>query len=230
MLRGGCLAEIQKRQTALKVCIGSLLGGRYVKQEGMLPNYVLLGDNTRVSRANIIGVVVSVGEDTSFQSVFIDDGSGKLSVRAFEQNASLDSLGIGDCVLIIGRPREFANQIYVLPEIIRKIVDKRWLEVRKLELERNRHPAEEVVSDNRESFDKASPLKATESVIEEEFVESSINNDIIRKIKDLDRGDGADFDEVINVVGLPDAEKIILSLMKNGDVFEVSPGKLKSLE
>jgi RPA family protein len=113
---GGYLAEMQKRQTAVKVSIGNLLSGSYVKQDGMLPNYVLLSDNSKVSRVNLMGVVVSIGEDTGFQSVFIDDGSGKISVRAFEQNDALTSLSIGDCIVIIGRPREFGTQIYVLPE------------------------------------------------------------------------------------------------------------------
>lgn len=220
------MVEIQKRQTALKVSIGNLLNGNYIKQEGMLPNYVLLNDGVKVSRVNLMGVVVSLGEDTGFQSVFIDDGSGKLSIRAFEQNDSLASLEIGDCILVIGRPREFGNQIYVLPEIIKKITDNRWLEVRKLELDKNTLSLPEKVSSDEMPVKKS---EADASIVEEEFVESSINNDIIKTIKDLDTGNGADFDEVIRQTS-PEAEKIILSLMKNGDVFEVSPGKLKVLE
>jgi len=55
---GGYLAEMQKRQTAVKVSIGGLLSGSYVKQDGMLPNYVLLSDNSKVSRVNLMGVVL----------------------------------------------------------------------------------------------------------------------------------------------------------------------------
>lgn len=225
------MVEIQKRQTAVKVSIGNLLKGSYVKQDGMLPNYVLVGDNIKVSRANIIGVVVSIGEDTSYQSVFVDDGSGKLSIRAFEQNDSLSSLDIGDCVVIIGRPREFGSEIYVLPEIIKKITDNRWLEVRKLELEKSKL-LEPEISVQQEAIAEVKSVKSTdpETVVEEEFVESSVNNDVIKKIKELDTGNGADFDEVIKQSESNDAEKVILSLMKNGDVFEVSPGKLKILE
>jgi len=221
------LADVQKRQTAVKVSIGSLLNGTYVKQEGMLPNYVLLGDNSKVSRVNVVGVVVGIGEDTGYQSVFVDDGSGKLSVRAFEQMESLSSLDIGDCVLVIGRPREFSDEIYVLPEIIRKIENKQWLEVRKLELKRNslREPGV-----NHELPVSSSPsIPEPSSVVEEEFVESG-SADVCKLIKDLDSGSGADFDEVIKRSSNDNAEKLVLSLMKSGDVFEVSPGKLKVLE
>jgi len=222
------LAEIQKRQTAVKVSVGSILRGQYIKQDGMLPNYVLLDDGSQVSRVNIMGVVVGIGEDSGFQSVFLDDGSGKVSIRAFEQNDSLSSLAIGDCVLIIGRPREFSNEIYVLPEIIKKIKNPKWLEVRKSELEKNKltNPVEAVkININK----KDEPVEKPDNIVEEEFVESSSNNKVINKIKELDSGSGADFDDVIKQLS-PESEKVVLSLMKTGDVFEVSPGKLKVLE
>ena len=226
------MPEIQKRQVAFKVSIGALISGRYVKQEGMLPNYVILGDDSRVSRVNIVGVVVSASDDTGFKSVVIDDGTGKLSARAFEQNASLDNLKIGDCVLVIGRPREFGGSIYVLPETSRVITDTRWLEVRKLELERNSFPI---------APQKGSEMPAGESrkgvednpndAVEEEFVgAASINSIVCDVIKRLDRGEGADFDEVVKQASSPEAESTVLSLLKNGDIFEVSPGKLKVLE
>jgi len=222
------LAEIQKRQTAVKVSVGSILRGQYIKQDGMLPNYVLLDDGSQVSRVNIMGVVVGIGEDSGFQSVFLDDGSGKVSIRAFEQNDSLSSLAIGDCVLIIGRPREFSNEIYVLPEIIKKIKNPKWLEVRKSELEKNKLPNPvEAVKININKKDE--PVEKPDNIVEEEFVESSSNNKVINKIKELDSGSGADFDDVIKQLS-PESEKVVLSLMKTGDVFEVSPGKLKVLE
>jgi RPA family protein len=217
---------MQKRQTAVKVSIGNLLSGSYVKQDGMLPNYVLLSDNSKASRVNLMGVVVSIGEDTGFQSVFIDDGTGKMSVRAFEDMPALKELNIGDCVSIIGRPREFGTQIYVLPEIIKTVTNPKWIEVRKAELAMNK--LSETSAPTQETSVKPS-TDDPNTVIEEEFVESSVNNDVINKIKELDTGNGADFDEVIKQTSA-ESEKIILSLMKNGDVFEVSPGKLKVLE
>jgi RPA family protein len=223
------LSEFQKRQIAFKESIGNLLSGRYIKQDGMLPNYVLLGNEMKISRVNVVGVVVSVGDESGYKSVFMDDGSGKLSVRSFEQNVSLDSLNIGDCVLIIGRPREFGNEIYILPEIVKKIENPKWLELRKLELSNAVSPKISSAPEAKQVSKGAVP----QAVVEEDFVESAssgINNKICGIIKDIDSGQGADFEEVIKQADDSGAEKIILSLMKNGDVFEVSPGKLKVLE
>lgn len=229
-LRGGFLPESQKRQVAFKVSIGVLISGRYVKQEGMLPNYVILGDDSRVSRVNLVGVVVSVSDDTGFKSVVIDDGTGKVSARAFEQNASLDSLKVGDCILVIGRPREFGGSIYVLPEIVRVITDMRWLEVRKLELEKSKSsivPRKEVpAGDAKEVVEES----VNDAVVEEFVGVASINSIVCDVIKRLDRGEGADFDEVVKQSNSSEAESTVLSLLKNGDIFEVSPGKLKVLE
>lgn len=226
------MPEIQKRQVAVKVSIGVLTSGRYVKQEGMLPNYVILGDDTRVSRVNLVGVVVSAGEDTGFKSVVIDDGTGKLSARAFEQNASLEGLKVGDCVMVIGRPREFGGSIYVLPEIVKVITDTRWLEIRKLELEKSKIP---IVPRKDSEIPAGESKKVVEEnindAVEEEFVgAASINSIVCDVIKRLDRGEGADFDEVVKQASSPEAESTVLSLLKNGDIFEVSPGKLKVLE
>jgi len=52
---------------------------------------------------------------------------------------------------------------------------------------------------------------------------------IIKRIKGLDTGDGADFESVIKDHG-DGAENLIKSLMKRGKIFELKPGKLKVLE
>jgi|GEM_PF-2814031 len=48
-------------------------------------------------------------------------------------------------------------------------------------------------------------------------------------IRELDAGDGANFDEVAKKIGTR-GEDIITSLLAKGDIFETKPGKLKILE
>src|SRR3989338_7071107 len=123
----------RKRQVAYKVRIKDLADGRYVKEEGeWTPNYVLVGE-TQVSRVNLIATVVSASKDSN--SLIIDDGSGKISLRAFNDNKILGNIDIGDIVLVIARPREFSQEKYLVPEIIKKIENHKWLRVRKLELD-----------------------------------------------------------------------------------------------
>ena len=49
-------------------------------------------------------------------------------------------------------------------------------------------------------------------------------------IRNMDTGDGVAFEDVIEKSKNPDTEKIINTLLANGDVFEIRPGRLKVLE
>jgi len=221
LVLGGLLAQQIKRQVAEKHWIADLKAGQYIKEEGLRPNYVLLKNNHKVSRVNLVGTVVSNNNDMGYRDVCVDDGSAKISVRAFEQMPSMDALSIGDTVFIIGRPREYGKEIYVLPEIIKKIENMKWLEVRQLELNKNK-----IVPSNQ---DMPEDIDIPEEEDAEEIVEDKGTGAVKEAIKSLDSGSGADYEDIIKKTG-PDAEKIISNLLKNGDAFEVSPGKLKLLE
>jgi RPA family protein len=213
------MAEQQKRQIAYKTRIKDLLGGKYVKEEGWNPNYIEAGER-KISRINLIGTIVSKEAIDSFQSLIIDDGTGKISARTFEKDLSLDNLDIGDVVLIIGRPREYGGEKYILIEIIRKIENKKWILYRKAELEKYIIPSEKP---------EEKKIEEEQITTEEEVIkEGSPAEMILKRIKEQDKGEGADFDEVIK--GIDDGEKIISTLLSDGEVFEIKPGKLKVLE
>jgi RPA family protein len=222
LIEGGYLAQQIKRQIAEKIRIADLKDGQYIKEEGLRPNYVMLKNGHKVSRVNLVGTVVSNSTDLGYRDVCIDDGSAKMSVRAFEQNPAMDALSIGDPIFIIGRPREYGQEIYVLPEIIKKIENMKWLEVRQLELAKIKIIPE--TSSPQEDLPEEEPEEPVEEVIEDKGVGA-----VKEAIRGLDSGSGADYEDITMKVG-PDADKIISSMLKNGDVFEVSPGKLKLLE
>jgi RPA family protein len=209
-----------ERQTA-KICsIKELNNGKYVKQEGWEPNYVLTSKNEKVSRANIIGVAVTISDNAS--TIFIDDGTGKIELRSFENPQIFKDITIGDIVLIIGRPREFNNQIYINCEILKKISNKGWLEYRKKEiiLKNIKVPDVEI----NENLDE--PVVNQEKQQDMEEVDEI--EDILLKIKNLDTGNGCNVEDLASLN--PNAEKIIQMLMMKGDIFEISPGKVKILE
>lgn len=220
------MEKTQKRQVAYKIRINDILKGEYVKEEGeWVPNYVKTGDK-KVSRVNLIAVVVSNQniENTNYQSLIIDDGSGKISIRSFEEGANFDGVDVGDFVLVIGRPREYFNEKYIVSEILKKIGDARWVEVRKLELKNKKDAKEE----RREVLE--SELVSNEETIKEEKIEEDINARIFNLIKDIDGGEGADIQEVITKLNIDKAEDIINNLLKQGEVFEIKSGRLKVLE
>ena len=199
--------ESIKRQPAIKLKVNDLINGKYKKEEGWKPNYVTTSFG-RVSRVNIIAVLISKNPEQN--SFLIDDGSASINVKSFEEK-NFD-VNIGDVVLVIGKPKEWNSQKYILPEIVKKIDDKRWVEIRKKELgDRN----EVIVEDKVE--------------IEEEIFESPYQK-VLDIIKGLDSGEGADYQEVLAKARLPDGEKIITSLLEQGEVFEIRSGRLKILE
>jgi len=206
------MADI-KRQIAYKARAKDILEGNYVKEEGeWAPNYVIVNQQ-KVSRANIIGVIVSKTLDQNFENVLIEDGSARLSVRAFD-NEILANVGVGDIVLLVGRPREFGNERYVVPEIVKRLDDKRWVEVRRLELEKGN---EKDIKQNKE-----------ESVeTNEEMDNLTVMIDFIKK---NDPGEGVEIEDIIQKSSLQGAEQIISTLLERGEIFEIRPGRVKTLE
>lgn len=212
-----------KRDVAVKLRVSDLISGQYIKEEGLRPNYVLLKDGRKVSRVNILGTVVSISNDTGYNSLYIDDGTSKLSVRSFERNLLLDARQVGDVIFLIGKPREYGREIYVLPEIIKSVVDLRWAELRALELKKYVPVVEQGAT--------KAEITSMPAVPAEEYVEDDGSSQkLLAHIRNLDKGSGADYEEAISKSGIENAEKTLLNLLKNGEVFEVSPGKLKVLE
>lgn len=243
------MAEQQKRQVALKLRVVDILEANYVKEEGWEPNYMKLLDGRKCSRVNMVGVVIEVPESTEvgYDHFTLDDGSGSIMVRVFENTQLLKGLTVGSVVLMIGRPRQYQESKYVVPEIVRKIEDQKWVQVRKKELElfEKEHP--KVA--NKETTSTVTPpvvekqavnetvVPAGPSVTEDKKGEASKNetqkdpyHDIIEMIRDLDKGDGADIEEITSSTKILNADTIIESLLREGEIFELRPGRLKVLE
>lgn len=211
--------RFQKRQTAYKIRIRDILNSKYIKTEGFDPNYLEV-NGKEISRINVIGVIVQKSVINDYKILTIDDGTGRISARVFENNMLLDGVDVGDIVLIIGRPREFSSEKYLLIEII-KNVNPAWAKVRNLELSKNLK-ADNNFSGGDDNFQNKDSTK-------EDTVDLSPNNKIFKLIKELDKGNGVSIDE-ISSEGVEDIDKIINMLLKEGDIFEIKPGKLKVLE
>lgn len=160
----------------------------------------ILSLDSNFSRINLIATIVQKNESQNFASAIVDDGTGKILLRSFDNSRIFSKADIGDSVLIIGKVREFNNEKYVIPEIIKNLDNFGWMNVRKLEL-KNR--------------------------VEENL---GLHEDIYTLIRKFDLGEGADIDEVIKNSGNKDTETSINKLLENGNIFEIKPGRLKVLE
>lgn len=195
-----------KRQIAKKASIIEILEGEYIKKEGWEPNHVLTKYGEELSRVNLIATVVNVGEE---QAV-VDDGTGTIILQGIE------GLQLGDTINIIGRPRVYDQDRFVHAEIARKIEDKTWVQIRKKEIELAKKDMKVVE-------------KVEEEIIEKVEDGTKISDKTFNYIRELDQGQGADYQEVLQKAG-EGAESVIANLLMEGEIFEVSPGRLKVLE
>ena len=119
----------------------------------------------------------------------------------------------GDIVNIIGHPREYNSEKYILPEIVKKIHQK-WMLVRKFELEKSKVPIGE---------DEAHKQESEETVVEdiEDAASGSGERDkLIQLIRSLDSGQGIEIEQLNKESNLENCEKIIEDMLKEGDLLK----------
>ncbi len=217
------MVEIKKRNTAYKVRIGDLLRGEMVFEELPKENldksinprllHVGLGDK-QIYRVNLVANVIekyqSEGE-SKFASITLDDGSGQIRVRVFGEDVSkFNDIVQGDTLVVIGYLRSFNQELYVIPEIIKKR-DPKYLLVRKLEIEKM-YPKVETPKEKKE-------IKA-------------FRDEIIEMIKASEEYEGIEKEEIINKIKNTNPETInqeIQKLIEDGIVYEPRPGRVRYL-
>jgi RPA family protein len=219
-----------KRQTAYKCSVKMILEGKYIQRPGWDPNYIEL-NGLQISRVNILAVVVS----KEGNSCIIDDGTGQIQIMAFGEDQKLKNANVGDVILIIARPREYNQKRFLVPEIIRKIENKKWIEYRRAELELIPHTIKQEEPDNIfEKITEQIPEKVIQEIEEKIKQETGFEDNyasiILSTIRKLDKGDGANINDIIRVSKLDKAEKYIESLINEGEIFEIKKGKIKVLE
>ncbi len=193
------------REVAYKLSIGQLLSGEK-SMEGNRLNFISFTDK-RIIRANIIAAVVEkyVRDEpgqTKYASLTLDDNSGQMRLKIFGDLRMVQNVEIGNIISVIGFVRFFADEVYILPEILRK-VDEKWLMVRKIETAENKNRS--FHADAREK--------------------------IIEKIKEFDKGDGAEMESLIMAVKIP-VEQIhssVQKLLEEGTIYEPKPGRIRLL-
>ena len=225
--------EQKKRQTAYKVRISQLLVGKYVKTtEEWEPNYIQIEDK-KISRVNLICYVVDkyMKDDHSYLALVVDDGSGKIDIKTWKEDVSLlEYFGIGDLLLIIGKVKDFNNNIYLVPEIVRKLDNGLWAKLRNLELKKIYGETQEISRASSTQAMKEDRVKIIEEKVTDEEAPFNKSQRILDMIEKFDTNNGADQQLVITQSGVlvEEAQKLITTLIKEGEIFEIRPGQLRT--
>ena len=206
-----------QRQTAKKVRIVDLVSGEWVKKDGMEPSYVITPSNDSISRARISGTVVSkfISEDGNFASVTVDDSTATIQAKLWRETKTLSEINVGDLVNLIGKVREYEGDIYIVPEIVRRIT-----------------PDQESLS----RLEVLARLKRAREVPKEEAppAPGKIDQDQLRRkvISVIEKSkDGIKYSELLGKLGVPEEslEDIINELLGEGICYEPTPGKIKKI-
>ncbi len=201
-----------KRNVAYKFRIGDILLGKAV-MDGDRFSFLELGSR-KIIRVNIIGNIIDKYESEGERKYIfftLDDGSGQIKLKCFGDDVSRFSNVLqGQTVLVIGSLRNFNNETYISPEIIKEY-DTKYLLIRKLEIEKDK---------NR----NLAPM-ARDQII-------AVKDKILGVIKDAEKDGGIEMDTIIMNLREISSEIInqeIKKLLEEGIVFEPRPGKIRWL-
>ena len=225
------VAAMPSRQTAYKLWIAEIVHADYMPGEGEWdPNYLDV-KGLKVTRVNMLGVVTNIFShpNNDYGSVLIEDGTEAIAIRTFKEDTKqLADYHIGDTIMVIGRPRQYQNEIYIIPEILKKVDNPAWLKLRKVELAQTRgtitiqQPQKKIIHEEREQREEHIALDAQKSGTE--TTRQKILNTLEKQ------GDaGMDIDVLIQQVSADEgeAEKMIEDLIKEGEIYMARPGVLK---
>ncbi|MBS3108495.1 hypothetical protein J4409_01355 [Candidatus Woesearchaeota archaeon] len=210
---------MKKRGVAYKVWISQLFNYKYVKQEEE-SSYVDF-EGKKISRINVIANVVGkfVSDDGNYNAITVDDGSYEIRLKTWGEDCRLfKDVNAGSLVLVIGRVREYNNEIYIIPEIVKVLNDMNWELARKLELLKehgfvtriNGMFENVIIDDKKEYF--------------EERIEKDIPNDVRNLILGIINklgGNDVNINEIVKQSGINEEEVNIAihDLVKDGEIY-----------
>jgi len=215
------MPELRKREVAHKLRIGDILNGNPIIEQETTEQGIarerfkfLELNSKQIQRVNIVANVIdkfiSEGEKR-FATLTVDDASGQIRLKVFgEDTVKFNELNQGDTIIIIGLLRSYKEELYLLPEIIKK-VDPRYLLVRKLELENSQ------------------PVKQTP---ESKAQSQGLKDQIINLIKAGEEQGGVDTDQLIIKLKESTPDQInneIKKLLEEGIIYEPRPGRVRYL-
>ena len=90
------------RPPAIKICINDCLNFEYIQENESEPNYLLNSNKEKIYRINVLGIVLSIEKIGSIINILLEDGTGNIVLRSFEESKKISNLEPGDIIQIMG--------------------------------------------------------------------------------------------------------------------------------
>lgn len=202
------------RDAAKKVTIKHILSGKFV-HEGE-SSIFLLPSLEKADQVNLVATLLRKEKIGNITNLLVDDGTGQIVLRFFENRPFIETIEAGSTLLIIGKPRMYNQERYLSSEIVKKVFPL-WLKVRNGELKE--HTPESLPQ----------ILESVECEVQPIEEPALPTQKLIQLIKDSDQGEGARIEEILERSPLQQTEQLLEKLIESGDIFQNLPGRVKVL-
>jgi len=241
-----------KRLTAKKVRISDIANSKYFpgSREDMKPSYIITPFGQKISRVNLVATVTEkfVSEDENYSSITIDDGTEAIRVKVFKEDVTLlKDIEPGDFVLTVGKIKEYNGEVYINGEIVRKIKNKNYESLRKIEILNELVKSKKMSDEIKDLLEKMPDVELRTHVkkkfgIDGERLDVILDNlrvvkevdykpKMLELIESLDEGEGVEIGKILELSDLPEniIERTIDELRASGYIYEPRPGVLKKV-
>jgi len=174
------------------------------------------------SEVKIFGTVLSKNlykteGKVEYGVLVISDGSGPtIQIKAWGNDASaLDQFEKGELIDVVGKVRQKKDEIFLVPEIVKKLDDPNWRIVRELEI------IEDYLRRNKARM--RSPFRSDDK-------ERDLRTEIISIIDAKGGNTGIDFTELAKCIKHSNEEEIkktLNELLDQGTICETRPGRYR---
>ncbi len=210
-------------QPACKVWIRDILAGTYGREKGEFGSPYVACNGKNVFRVNLIAPTKDMYAVEGYSSLTLDDGSASIRVKAWKEDVRfLKNVKIGDVVLVIGKIREYNEERYIVPEMVR-VMEDQWAFVRKLELVKMYGRKEQPLVVEVETGEEH---QLQNQGVEYETISESFSTRqmVIGALKDMGPEKGAAFSQIAGKVRAEESEirRVLNELLEEGEIYEVS--------
>jgi len=246
-----------KRATAVRLNISDVVNAKFIPASNINPqNIIMTPDERVISRVMLLGRIegnVFFDREAKFAAFTLADDTGEISCRLFRDGiAKAENITKGDLVKVVGKVRYYKREgedngeIYVAPEVVRKVDDPLWTQVHNLEVKMcsNSHAhsasnatAKQSTTPRRKSAPTKAPSAAGkhEKKPEEKRQEKDDNQTsgakekVLDLIQRLDDGSGVKYITLLNESGLPEEEldNALAELLDEGEIYEPKIGRFR---
>lgn len=205
-----------RRLTAYKLNIKDIVDSVFHKRKDG-PDYVNLQE-LKISRVNIMGVLVHkfISDDGNYAAITLDDSTETIRCKMFASDSKdliekLRDIKEGELLDIVGRIREYNEDVYVSPETLITVDDPNSEIVRKLEITRLRGKIDDLKKAEQE---EPEPIPEQKNAPEDKLLE--LINKGIKNFNDLMKESKLTEDV---------CKTALTTLLSRGDIYEPKKGE-----